>query len=99
MLGYIYFKDEKNTIPIHESDLIKGSASLGMILGQIGFGILGDTFGRHHVYGKELIITMFGALLCTLLPWRGLSHSSVIAWMSIFRVVTGTGIGGGERKV
>jgi PHS family inorganic phosphate transporter-like MFS transporter len=97
MLGYIYFQDEKNTISVHKSDLIKGSASLGMILGQIGFGFLGDTLGRHHVYGKELIITMFGALMCILMPWKGLSHSGVIAWMSLFRVVTGIGIGGGEN--
>src|ERR1700759_5590867 len=97
MLSYIYFKDTKNTIPVHKSDLIKGSLSLGMIIGQIGFGILGDTLGRHRVYGKELIITMFGTLMCILLPWKGLSHDSIIAWMSVFRVVTGMGIGGGTK--
>jgi PHS family inorganic phosphate transporter-like MFS transporter len=96
MLGYIYFKDNSNTIPVHKSDLIKGSLSLGMIFGQLGFGILGDTLGRHTVYGKELMITMFGTFMCIMLPWKGISHGGVIAWMSIFRVVTGVGIGGGK---
>jgi MFS transporter, PHS family, inorganic phosphate transporter len=99
MLGYIYFKDNKNAMPVSKSDVVKGSASLGMIAGQILFGLLGDAVGRHNVYGKELIVTIVGTLLCTLLPWRGLSHSGVIAWMSVFRVLTGLGIGGGKILV
>jgi PHS family inorganic phosphate transporter-like MFS transporter len=95
MIGFIHFKDNKNIVPVHKSDLIKGSLSLGMIVGQIGFGILGDTLGRHNVYGKELIITMLGTLLCILLPWNGLSHEGIIAWLCVFRVLTGFGIGGG----
>ena len=54
-----------------------------MILGQISFGLLGDTLGRHRVYGRELIVTTIGTLLCILLPWNGLSQSGVIAWMSM----------------
>jgi PHS family inorganic phosphate transporter-like MFS transporter len=95
MVGYIHFKDSKNAIPVHKSDVIKGSLSLGMIVGQIGFGILGDTLGRHNVYGRELIITMLGTLMCILLPWKGLSHGGIIAWLSVFRALTGLGIGGG----
>jgi PHS family inorganic phosphate transporter-like MFS transporter len=98
MLGYIYFKDNKNSMSVKNSDEIKGSLSLGMIAGQLGFGLLGDAIGRHNVYGRELIITIFGTLLCILLPWKGLSHTGVVAWMSAFRVLTGFGIGGGELK-
>jgi PHS family inorganic phosphate transporter-like MFS transporter len=68
---------------------------MGMIAGQISFGLLGDTLGRHRVYGRELIVTTIGTILCILLPWKGLSHKGVITWMSVFRVVTGFGIGGG----
>lgn len=96
MLGYIYFQDNDNTIKTTNSDIIKGSLSLGMIVGQIGFGIMGDTIGRHKVYGCELIVTMFGTLMCILLPWNGLSQEGIVAWMSVWRVVTGFGIGGGE---
>lgn len=74
---------------------MKGSLSLGMIVGQIGFGLLSDTWGRKAVYGKELMITLFGTLMVVLLPWRGLSHQAITAWVSIFRVVAGVGIGAG----
>ncbi|KAJ9610245.1 hypothetical protein H2200_005022 [Cladophialophora chaetospira] len=94
MLGYLYFEDEKNKIPTLPADTIKASLSLGMILGQIGFGVFGDALGRHRIYGKELMITIAGTLLVILMPWKGFSHHDVIAWMSVFRVVTGVGIGG-----
>jgi PHS family inorganic phosphate transporter-like MFS transporter len=56
---------------------------IGMIFGQISFGLLGDTLGRHSVYGRELIVTTIGTLFCILLPWKGISHTGVIAWMSM----------------
>lgn len=62
------------------------------------FAILGDTIGRHKVYGRELIITMFGTLMCVLLPWKVLSHEAIIAWMSVWRAVTDFGIGGGSSR-
>lgn len=71
----------------------RGGLSLGMIAGQIAFGVLGDALGRHRVYGIELIVTMFGTLMTILLPWRGLSHTDIVAWIAVFRVVTGFGIG------
>lgn len=95
MLGLIYWKDEKNTVKVMQADEMKGGLSLGMIAGQIAFGILGDALGRHRVYGIELIITMFGTLMTVLLPWRGLSKSDIVAWISVWRVVTGFGIGAG----
>ncbi|OCT46997.1 putative inorganic phosphate transporter [Cladophialophora carrionii] len=108
MLGYLYFADEENKIPTLPADTIKAALSIGMIVGQLGFasaeqcedakviavGILGDALGRHRIYGKELMITILGTLLCVLMPWRGFSHHDVIAWMSVFRVLTGIGIGG-----
>ena len=96
MLGYIYFPESDGHIDTTKSDIIKGSLSLGMIVGQVTFGILGDAIGRHNVYGRELIFTMLGTLMCVLLPWRGFSHDSIIAWMSVWRVVTGFGMGGGR---
>jgi MFS transporter, PHS family, inorganic phosphate transporter len=43
------------------------------------------------------MITIAGTLLCILMPWKGFSHSDVVAWMSVFRVLTGIGIGGGMQ--
>ena len=94
MLGYIYFQDEKNKVPTVSLDVIKGSLPLGMIVGQLLFGVFGDSLGRYIVYGKELTITIFGTLMVVLLPWHGLSHNGVVAWVSVFRVVTGLGTGG-----
>lgn len=75
---------------------MKGGLSLGMVVGQLLFGILSDVCGRHTVYGKELLLTIFGTLLVVLLPWNGMSAQSVTAWVAIFRVVTGVGIGAGK---
>ena len=98
MLGYLYFQDEKSTVPTVKSDVIKGSLALGMIGGQLLFGLFGDTLGRHKIYGKELILTLFGTLMVILMPWMNFSPTSVEAWMAVFRVVTGFGTGGGETS-
>ena len=95
MIGYLYFKDDKGTVPTIKGDIIKGSLSIGMVCGQLFFGIFGDALGRHRVYGKELILTIFGTLMVILLPWGNLSHDSVVTWLAVFRVVTGMGTGGG----
>ncbi|KAJ5759094.1 hypothetical protein N7520_006250 [Penicillium odoratum] len=90
MLGYLYFPDGVSAV---DSDVIKGGLSLGMVVGQLLFGVLSDTWGRHKIYGKELLLTIFGTLLVVLLPWKGMTPRSVTAWVTIFRVVTGVGIG------
>jgi hypothetical protein len=72
--GHIYFQAEESTVPAVKSDIMKGGLSLGMIVGQILFGVLGDTWGRHAVYGKELMITILGTLLVILLPWNRGRH-------------------------
>ena len=94
MIGYIYFIDEKGTVPTVKSDIMKGGLSVGMVVGQLAFGILGDTLGRRRVYGKELIVTMLGTLMVIVAPAH-MSHTGIVAWVSVFRVLTGVGIGGG----
>ncbi len=96
MLGYLYFEDNKNKIPTISGDLIKAGLAIGMVCGQLGFGIFGDALGRHRIYGKELIVTIFGTLMVILMPWGHISHQDVVAWMTVFRIVTGFGIGGGK---
>lgn len=97
MIGYLYFPDNKSKVPVVCGDVIKGSLSLGMICGQILFGLFGDALGRHRIYGKELMLTLTGTMLVILLPWGKISHDSVVAWLAVFRVVTGFGTGGGMR--
>ena len=99
MLGYLYFEESsKGKVPTVSGDIIKGCLSIGMICGQLLFGFFGDTLGRHKIYGKELIVTLFGTLLVTLMPWGNFSTTSVVTWMAVFRVVTGFGTGGGEHS-
>ena len=95
ILGFLYFQDGK--VPAVDSDVIKGGLSVGMVVGQLLFGVLSDTWGRHTIYGKELLLTIFGTLLVVLLPWKGMSSQSVTIWVTIFRVVTGVGIGAGKQ--
>lgn len=68
-----------------------------MVIGQLLFGVLSDVWGRHTIYGKELLLTIFGTLMVILVPWKGMNAHSVTAWVAVFRVVTGIGIGAGER--
>lgn len=95
MIGYIYFKGNKGSVPALPGDEIKGSFSIGMIFGQLIFGTLGDALGRQRVYGKECLFTIFGTLLVVLLTWHGLSEKGAVAWLSVFRAITGMGTGGG----
>jgi PHS family inorganic phosphate transporter-like MFS transporter len=67
-----------------------------MIAGMIVFGFFGDAVGRHKVSGKELIFTLLGTFMIVMTPWNNFSEQSVISWMTVWRVVTGFGVGGGE---
>lgn len=96
MLGYLYWQDQGSEVPTVSSDIMKGTLSVGMAVGQVMFGVLGDALGRHKVYGKELLITLFGTLMVVLLPWNNFDHQSIVAWVACFRVVTGIGIGAGK---
>jgi MFS transporter, PHS family, inorganic phosphate transporter len=94
ILGIIYYPEDKNTItPSNTLSAVKGMASVGILLGQLMFGISGDAIGRKKVYGKELMITLFGLLMTIVAP-PSIGASSVMAWICVFRLVTGIGIGG-----
>ncbi|KAJ5236436.1 hypothetical protein N7489_006527 [Penicillium chrysogenum] len=60
ILGYLYFEDGK--VSTVDSDIMKGGLSLGMVIGQLLFGVLSDVWGRHAIYGKELILTRYRIL-------------------------------------
>ncbi|KAJ3320339.1 phosphate transporter [Boothiomyces sp. JEL0866] len=46
--------------------LLKVCTHVGNIIGQIGFGIAGDVFGRNKVYGIEMMIVLVSTIGCTL---------------------------------
>ncbi|KAK0530829.1 hypothetical protein OC834_002476 [Tilletia horrida] len=75
-----------------DGGVFKASANLGNVIGQVGFGLLGDMFGRSAVYGKELLIVIVAVILIISAPdYLG---KGVTYWIFAFRVFMGVGIGG-----
>ncbi|KJX92423.1 hypothetical protein TI39_contig5853g00001 [Zymoseptoria brevis] len=93
IIGYLYFEDKGGKAPTVSGDAIKAGLSLGMIVGQLLFGVFSDALGRHKIYSKELIITIVATLMVVVAP-TNLGHDGIVAWLTVFRIVTGVGIGG-----
>ncbi len=72
--------------PITGLGLLGASAILGAAVGPFVFGRLGDLLGRKTIYGVEMLILVFGAVMSAL-AWS-------FAALIIFRLVLGVGIGG-----
>ncbi|GMM32156.1 phosphate transporter [Martiniozyma asiatica (nom. inval.)] len=90
MMQYVYWPEGK--MPSSTNTLLKVSTSVGTVIGQVGFGYLGDAFGRKAVYGTELIIIIVATILqCT----AGTSSAiNFPALLTFYRVIMGIGIGG-----
>lgn len=93
LVTYKDFHGLKNITWGLEGGVLKASANMGNIIGQVGFGFLGDYFGRSAVYGKELIIIIIATILIIAAPDR-INGYGVTIWMACFRVLLGIGIGG-----
>ncbi|KAG9056123.1 hypothetical protein FS842_000262 [Serendipita sp. 407] len=91
MLGKVYYPH--GGLPPKWQDLIKAGANIGCVIGQIGFGILGDAFGRKFVYGKELILIIIATIVTISVPSYFSGHQ-VLLWIFICRIFLGIGIGG-----
>ncbi|KAI8606985.1 major facilitator superfamily domain-containing protein, partial [Chytriomyces sp. MP71] len=87
--------DFNNNYPngAHMDAWLKASTNWGNLIGQVGFGILGDKLGRKKMYGVELIIM----IVCTIgsalaAPMK--NGWSILVILSIWRFFLGIGIGG-----
>lgn len=49
MLGWVYFEDNNHQLPVGLDGLVKGSAAVGTLIGQLVFGWLADRVGRKRV--------------------------------------------------
>lgn len=76
-----------------DGGVLKASANIGNVVGQLLFGFLGDFFGRSAVYGKELIIVIVAVIMIISAP-DYLGGDGVTKWIFAFRVLMGVGIGG-----
>ncbi|KAH7364642.1 major facilitator superfamily domain-containing protein [Rhexocercosporidium sp. MPI-PUGE-AT-0058] len=90
MIDIIYYDGK---MP-HNYGIAVGVVTLGgSILGQIGFGLAADIWGRRKMYGLELIITI-GATLGVVMSSTGAYGSmSIIVLLLVWRFVLGIGIG------
>jgi PHS family inorganic phosphate transporter-like MFS transporter len=66
---------------------------LGILIGQIVFGIMGDKFGTKKIYGIELIIIVVTTIASSLSA-PTVSGISIFGVLSIWRLILGFGIGG-----
>lgn len=73
--------------------VLKASASMGNVVGQLLFGFLGDFWGRSVLYGKELMLAMLAIILMISAP-DTLRGQGVTIWIAAFRFLMGIGIGG-----
>lgn len=90
ILGIIYYGGK---MPHNYETAISVVTLGGSIIGQIGFGLGADIWGRRKMYGLELVITI-GATLGVVMASNGIDGSmSVMAWLLIWRCVLGIGIG------
>ena len=80
--------------PLLLRGLVNAAANMGNIVGQLSFGYLGDIYGRRFVYGNELIIGIFGIVMCIALPNSIPTAHLKMAWIFCWRFVLGIGIGG-----
>lgn len=72
---------------------VKASGIIGVIFGQIVFGILGDRLGRTRMYGLVLAIMIVGTFTSSFAA-STVSGLNVFGVLIIWRIVLGIGIGG-----
>jgi AAHS family 4-hydroxybenzoate transporter-like MFS transporter len=75
---------------------INTAGLLGMAIGSVGLGWLGDRIGRKRSYFTCLFFLFVGSVLCWQVARTGTSETAETSlyWMTIWRFVTGLGMGG-----
>ncbi|KAJ7191304.1 MFS general substrate transporter [Mycena pura] len=96
MLQYRLYGNDP--IPGGIQGVLKASANIGNVIGQFLFGYMGDALGRKALYGKELMLIIFGTIMCLTTPtgWsniRQLSPQNALIYLTIFRIIVGIGVG------
>jgi PHS family inorganic phosphate transporter-like MFS transporter len=93
MLGYVYYKDQDNTVPPNIEGILKGTTNVGNLFGQIIFGILGDSKGRKSIYGIELLIIIITTLASAMSGSTEIGIGA-LGFFGFWRFLLGIGIGG-----
>ncbi|KAJ6537678.1 major facilitator superfamily domain-containing protein [Mycena capillaripes] len=75
-----------------QGGVLKAAANIGCVVGQVGFGLSGDVFGRKAVYGIEMMVTTLATILIIAGPLS--LGPSLFTYITVFRTLMGIGIGG-----
>jgi MFS transporter, PHS family, inorganic phosphate transporter len=73
-------------LTIFKLAMLNGAALAAAAFGAVFFGTLSDRFGRKKLYGFEILILFFGAILS--------ASAQSFTWLLIARCIVGLGIGG-----
>ena len=97
MMGCVYFKNEPgkltNVVPVYIDTLIKASKQVGILIGQLFFGIMADKLGRKKMFGFELMIIVMGTF-ASALSASTVSGLNIFVAFGIWRLFMGFGFGG-----
>lgn len=88
MLTYIYDISKGVQMALNISTLA------GTVIGQLGFGILADVYGRKRMYGLELLIIIVSTVGVAMSSEGAAGSMSLIGWLIAWRFFLGIGIGG-----
>jgi PHS family inorganic phosphate transporter-like MFS transporter len=75
-----------------QGGVLKAAANIGCVVGQIGFGLAGDVFGRKSIYGFEMMVTTLATVLIIAAPLS--LGKNLFTYITVFRTLMGIGIGG-----
>ncbi|KAL0021007.1 hypothetical protein WJX77_006224 [Trebouxia sp. C0004] len=93
MIAILYYPQFNGKLPLTPDLWITGVALAGALVGQVGFGLMGDYLGRRKVY----LITLFliiGATIGQALAASTVKGVGIVTVLCFWRFLMGVGIGG-----
>jgi PHS family inorganic phosphate transporter-like MFS transporter len=93
MIGILYYPQFNGKIPLSQDLWITGVALAGTLLGQVGFGLMGDYLGRKKVYLITLML-IIGSTIGQCLSASTIRGVGFVTILCFWRFVLGIGIGG-----
>ncbi|KAJ0987112.1 hypothetical protein J5N97_005468 [Dioscorea zingiberensis] len=97
LIGRIYYSDEYDKshggmMPQAIVSTMAVIALVGMVIGQLTFGTLGDRIGRRRVYGFALVLMVMSSIQCGFSICK--TKKCVLTSLCFFRFLLGIAIGG-----
>ena len=77
-----------------EVDAASTACLVGAILGQLGFGYIGDVIGRDRALNLTMALSVLGALASAFAFPLSSARSSIFVFLSVTRFFLGVGVGG-----